>query len=88
MLWNRKKEVGKSIDEEFHLQLKKFQLKNRVRLACTDTTDYDLMLRDFCTRNKNNALLLTRVAGYRTYLIGNGCTNQQAAKLTLEEYRH
>lgn len=87
MFWNR--QVGESIDidDMFGLQVKKFQLKNRVKRACTDQTDYELRLKTFCTNNSNNLLLLTQVAGYRTYLIGNGCTNQQAAKETLEAFK-
>ncbi len=85
---------AKSIDDAFHEQIKKYQLdvkrkqlKERVKLACQDTTNYELMLRDFCIRNKNNMLLLVKVRGYRGYLIECGCTPQQAAKETLEEYR-
>jgi hypothetical protein len=90
-----RKPSAKSIDDVFHARIKQYQidikrkqLKERVAQACQDTTDYELMLRNFCDRNKNNMLLLVKVRGYRGYLIECGCTPQQAAKETLEEYRH
>lgn len=90
-----RKPSAKSIDDAFHEHIKKYQagikrkrLKERAILACQDTTDYELMLCDFCDRNKSNMLLLVKIQGYRCYLIECGCTPQQAAKEILEEYRH
>lgn len=98
-----KSATGKSIDEHFRLlqrpklvcevkmedlQIKNFKLKDRVINACCDNTNYVLRLVDFCEKNKKNILLLTRVAGYHSYLMKNGCSKQEAAKLVLEEYKH
>lgn len=87
MFWTKKK-PSISVDEQFGNQIKKFQLKQRAIKACQDTTDYELQLRHFLENNQNNILLLTNVVGYRSYLLRNGCTNQTAAKETLEYYRH
>lgn len=88
MLWFKKKsQISRSIDDEFALKIKRYQLKQRVATACTDTTDYDRQLRDYCQNNCNNPLVLVRVYGYRTYLIEQGCTEQEASRLVLEEYR-
>ena len=86
--WPWNKQESKNIDEEYYEYLKKFQLKNRVKNACQDNTDYELRLRTFCEDNMGNVLLLTNVAGYHSYLVKNGCTEQEAAKETLQMYRH
>lgn len=75
-------------DDILNLKIKKFQLKNRAARAVEDTTDYELKLRDFCTRNRNNLALLTSIQGLRLYLIKTGSTPQQAAKETLEQLQH
>lgn len=77
-----------SIDDQFQLQIKRHQLKQRVVKACTDTTDYEHQLKNYCYNNRNNVLLLTKVMGHRAYLIKCGCGIQQAAKETLEHFRH
>lgn len=92
MFWTKKKrqaQRSQSLDEMFSLRIKKFQLKNRVRQACTDTTNYEEQLRNFLERNKNNQKIIIDVAGYRSYLIDRcGLTKQKAAKEILEHYRH
>jgi hypothetical protein len=89
MLWHKHKHShSPSIDEIMHLQIKRYQLKQRVAKACTDTTDYEYRLKNYCYNNRNNVLLLTSVMGYRAYLIKCGCGIQQAAKETLERFQH
>jgi hypothetical protein len=77
-----------SIDELFHKRVAKFQLKERVKAACRDNTDYDLHLRNFLIKNRNNQKLIVNVAGYMNYLHRCGLTTQQAAKEVLEKYQH
>ena len=86
MFWKEKKSV--SLDEKFMLSIKKNQLKMRAMMACIDTTDYDLMLRNFCSNNKNNKQLLTNVVVYWQAAVKAGIPEQQAAKDTLEYFRH
>lgn len=87
MFW-KKKSAPIDLDVYFTRKINKFQLFNRTRLACTDTTDYELRLKHFLENNQNNILLITRVVGYRQYLIKTGSTNLQAAKETLDYYQH
>jgi hypothetical protein len=95
MFWfKRRRKKLKSIDDEFldrldrtRLQIQRAHLKERVRRACQDHTNYEQQLKDFCENNRNNLWLLVRVRGYRQYLINCGCTPQQAAKETLEHLR-
>ena len=86
MFWNKNK--GLSLDEQFNLAIKKGILKRRAKIACTDTTNHDLMLRNFCNNNKNNKRLLTNVAVYWQAAVTAGIPEQQAAKDTLEYFRH
>ena len=85
--WNKKKDTP-SLDEQFRLSIKRGILRRRTVMACTDTTDHELMLRNFCTNNKNNQRLLAGVADYWKRSIAAGLLNQQAAKETLEYFRH
>jgi hypothetical protein len=89
MFWRKQTEPDSlSIDEIFHRKLKRYQLKQRVARACTDTTDYELWLKNFLTNNRNNARLISECANYRRQLIESGIDSQQAAKQTLEKFRH
>lgn len=86
--WPWRKEPSIDMYEELLERIKKDRLKKRCQKACRDNTNYQMHLVAFCESNQNNLLLLTKVAGYRSYLIKNGCNEQEAARLVLEEYRH
>lgn len=86
--WPWDKKPALDIDAELYEMIKQNRLKRRCQKACRDNTNYQLHLVSFCESNQYNLLLLTRVAGYRTYLLETGCNEQEAARLVLEEYRH
>lgn len=88
MLWTKKRRTS-SVDEEFYLRQKAFTLRNRVKRACMDTTNYQLHLMNFLDRNKNNKKLIEDVAAYRNHLLETtDVTEQEAAKLTHEKFKH
>ena len=87
MFWNKNKQAT-SINDQFHLQIKRNILLNRVRNALKDTTDYDLRLRNFMLKNHHNQKLIVDIVGHMSYMKTSGYDVQQAAKATLEEFQH
>lgn len=88
MFWTKKK-TALSVDEEFYLKQRAFVLRNRVKRACMDTTNYQLHLMNFLDRNKNNKKLIEDVAAYRKHLLETtDVTEQEAARLTHEKFKH
>lgn len=90
MFWRKQTEPRSlSIDEIFYHKIKSYQLKQRVANACKDNTNHELWLKNFLNNNRNNSRLISECASYRRQLIErDGCDSQQAAKQTLERFRH
>lgn len=86
MFWNKNKQAT-SINDQFHLQIKRNILLNRVRNALKDTTDYDLRLRNFMSKNYHNQFLIIDIVGHMSYMKTCGADLQLAAKETLEKFK-
>ena len=88
MFWNKQTKSAPSIDELFDRKIKQHQLKQRTLKACTDNTDYELWLRNFLLHNRNNDRLIRECANYRRQLIDLGIDDREAARQTLDKFRH
>lgn len=87
--WKSKKvKTAESIEKEFFMRQKRFQLKNRAMNAIKYETNWELRLMNFMEKNENNQNLLIKIVGYRSYLLRNGADEEEAAKECLEMYQH
>ena len=86
MFWNKPKQ-SKSIDDELYLAVKRWKLIDRAKFALKDTTDYDLRLRNFMTKNHHNQFLIIDIVGHMSYMKTCGADLQLAAKETLEKFK-
>ena len=86
--WFWKDKVNESFDDEFLKMKKKYQLKNRTLNAIKYESNWELRLMNFMEKNEENQDLLVKVVGYRSYLMGDGCDREEAARECLEYYQH
>ena len=78
---------SKSVNlEDYHLQLQRFRLVNRVKSAIKDNINYETRLRNFLVNNQHNQELVIKVIGYMKYQKSLGVDVNTASRQCLEEY--